>query len=332
MTRFQMTTVPFSVVLGLSLATLPAAAQPGGTHKTPRVQTASPKGAPKLALGGHGHGGQAVAPKTTGAKAPAKMTTGSSNKAATAKAPKKSTTGSSNRTAAVKAPKNTTGSARTATAAGANSGATGPSIGSSNASAGSNSSGGSATTLSKAQQQLTNNHRLRQKIESRLPAGSDAIACAAGFRNLGQFEAAVNASHNQGYSFEALKALMTGPEQLSLGQAKKRLSTSAGTPPAGANATNAGTPAGSSSSNAGTTTGATRPGAGTPSDSNATNARTPAGSSSSNAGTATGSNSTAAAAPGGSNNAGAGATTSRGTPSTGTNQAAKSKTRTPGGR
>jgi hypothetical protein len=299
MTRFQMTTVPFSVVLGLSLATLPAAAQPGGTHKTPRVQTASPKGAPKLALGGHGHGGQAVAPKTTGAKAPAKMTTGSSNKAATAKAPKKSTTGSSNRTAAVKAPKNTTGSARTATAAGANSGATGPSIGSSNASAGSNSSGGSATTLSKAQQQLTNNHRLRQKIESRLPAGSDAIACAAGFRNLGQFEAAVNASHNQGYSFEALKALMTGPEQLSLGQAKKRLSTSAGTPPAGANATNAGTPAGSSSSNAGT---------------------------------ATGSNSTAAAAPGGSNNAGAGATTSRGTPSTGTNQAAKSKTRTPGGR
>ena len=77
--------------------------------------------------------------------------------------------------------------------------------------------------LNKAQQQLTKNANLRAKVESRLPAGTDVMAAAADFRNLGQFMAAVNASFNQGYDFTALKALMTGPEGLSLGQAKQRL-------------------------------------------------------------------------------------------------------------
>jgi hypothetical protein len=77
--------------------------------------------------------------------------------------------------------------------------------------------------LNKAQQQLTKNTNLRLKLESRLPAGTDVIAAASGFRNLGQFVAAVNASSNQGFDFTALKTLMTGPEGLSLGQAKQRL-------------------------------------------------------------------------------------------------------------
>ncbi|HET8645229.1 MAG TPA: hypothetical protein VFO85_07055, partial [Vicinamibacteria bacterium] len=77
--------------------------------------------------------------------------------------------------------------------------------------------------LNRAQQQLQRNSNLREKVESRLPAGMDVMAAASDFRNLGQFMAAVNVSNNLGLDFLALKALMTGPEQLSLGQAIQRL-------------------------------------------------------------------------------------------------------------
>jgi hypothetical protein len=77
--------------------------------------------------------------------------------------------------------------------------------------------------MTKAQQKLANNPNLRAKLQSRLPPGTDIYAAAAGFSNFGQFVAAVNNSYNHNLSFEALKALMTGPEAMSLGQAKKQL-------------------------------------------------------------------------------------------------------------
>ncbi len=70
---------------------------------------------------------------------------------------------------------------------------------------------------------MANNPNLRAKLQSRLPPGTDIYAAAAGFSNFGQFVAAVNNSYNHNLSFEALKALMTGPEAMSLGQAKKQL-------------------------------------------------------------------------------------------------------------
>ena len=77
--------------------------------------------------------------------------------------------------------------------------------------------------LNKAQQLLLKNDNLRMKVQTRL-GGIDPIAAASGFRNLGQFVAAVNASYNNpAISFTALKTLMTGPEQMSLGQAMKQL-------------------------------------------------------------------------------------------------------------
>jgi hypothetical protein len=52
----------------------------------------------------------------------------------------------------------------------------------------------------------------------------DPILAASGFRNLGQFVAAVNASFNDPtIQFRALKALMTGDPPMSLGQAKQQL-------------------------------------------------------------------------------------------------------------
>ena len=75
------------------------------------------------------------------------------------------------------------------------------------------------TTMTKAQEKLAQNSNLRSRLQSRLPIGTDIQAAAAGFRNLGQFVAAVNVSHNLGISFDALKLRMTGPQAVSLGQA-----------------------------------------------------------------------------------------------------------------
>ena len=78
-------------------------------------------------------------------------------------------------------------------------------------------------TASKAQELLAKNTNLRTKLQSRLPAGTDINVAAAGFRNLGQFVAAVNVSNNLGIPFADLKAKMTGTTPVSLGQAIQQL-------------------------------------------------------------------------------------------------------------
>ncbi|HEX6739539.1 MAG TPA: hypothetical protein VF310_14770 [Vicinamibacteria bacterium] len=75
----------------------------------------------------------------------------------------------------------------------------------------------------KAQRHLEQNANLRNKLLARLPPNTDINAAASGFKNLGQFVAAVNVSHNHGIAFADLKALMTGDHPLSLGQALQQL-------------------------------------------------------------------------------------------------------------
>ena len=74
------------------------------------------------------------------------------------------------------------------------------------------------TTLTPVQQKLERNTNLAAKLESRLPAGTDLNTAAAGFRNLGQFVAAVNVSNNLGLDFTTLKTAMV-TDGKSLGQA-----------------------------------------------------------------------------------------------------------------
>lgn len=74
------------------------------------------------------------------------------------------------------------------------------------------------TTLSPAQQKLQRNTNLASKLQSRLPAGTDLTLASAGFRNLGQFVAAVNVSNNLGIPFWQLKTRMVD-RGMSLGQA-----------------------------------------------------------------------------------------------------------------
>lgn len=74
------------------------------------------------------------------------------------------------------------------------------------------------TTLTPVQQKLQQNTSLASKLQTRLPPGTDVNAAAAGFRNLGQFVAAVNVSNNLGLDFPTLKTAMV-TDGKSLGQA-----------------------------------------------------------------------------------------------------------------
>jgi hypothetical protein len=87
-------------------------------------------------------------------------------------------------------------------------------------------------------QKLSTKPQMLAKVERVLPGITDMNAATAGFKNYGQFVAAVNATQNQGVNFARLKALMTGINldgtptgrpTLSLGQAKKVLQTTAPT-------------------------------------------------------------------------------------------------------
>jgi hypothetical protein len=80
-----------------------------------------------------------------------------------------------------------------------------------------------------AGQLLTQNTKLASKLQSLLPAGTDLQTAAAGFKNLGQFVAAVHVSHNLGIPFDQLKAAMIGPPTQSLGKAIQQLQPSANT-------------------------------------------------------------------------------------------------------
>jgi hypothetical protein len=68
-------------------------------------------------------------------------------------------------------------------------------------------------------QLLAQNTKLSSKLQSLLPAGTNVQQAAQGFKNLGQFVAAVHVSHNLGIPFDQLKAKMIGPPTESLGKA-----------------------------------------------------------------------------------------------------------------
>lgn len=90
----------------------------------------------------------------------------------------------------------------------------------------SNATAGTTGTLSPVQQKLERNTNLARKLDGRLPSGMDVVDAAAGFRNLGQFVAAVNVSNNLGIPFSQLKSRMVD-DGLSLGQAIQDLRPSA---------------------------------------------------------------------------------------------------------
>jgi hypothetical protein len=84
----------------------------------------------------------------------------------------------------------------------------------------------STLTLTPVQEKLQKNTNLAAKVTSRLPAGTDLMLASAGFRNLGQFVAAVNVSNNLKIPFTELKTKMV-TDGLSLGQSIQALKPTA---------------------------------------------------------------------------------------------------------
>ncbi len=70
---------------------------------------------------------------------------------------------------------------------------------------------------------LTDNTHLSSRLQTMLPSGETTQSAAAGFKNTGQFVAAVHAANNLNIPFDQLKAKMTGTEKLSLGKSIKQL-------------------------------------------------------------------------------------------------------------
>lgn len=70
-------------------------------------------------------------------------------------------------------------------------------------------------------QQLENREQLSARLSQLLPAGTDLHAAAEGFKNMGQFVAAVHVSQNLGIAFSDLKTRMV--DGASLGAAIKAL-------------------------------------------------------------------------------------------------------------
>ena len=86
--------------------------------------------------------------------------------------------------------------------------------------AGTTNTAAEPTTLTPVQQKLQKNSNLADKLLSRMPEGTkmpDLLDAAVGFKNLGQFVAAVNVSNNLGLDFAELKTHMVD-EGKSLGQ------------------------------------------------------------------------------------------------------------------
>ena len=71
----------------------------------------------------------------------------------------------------------------------------------------------------KFEERIERNPTLRAKVESMLPRGTSLKTAASGFKNQGQFIAALHVSKNLNIPFNELKARMTGPNAMSLGQA-----------------------------------------------------------------------------------------------------------------
>jgi len=68
-------------------------------------------------------------------------------------------------------------------------------------------------------QRIAANPALVARLQPLLPSGMTIATAATGFKNLGQFIAALHVSHNLNIPFAQLKAEMTGSDHDTLGQA-----------------------------------------------------------------------------------------------------------------
>jgi hypothetical protein len=88
-------------------------------------------------------------------------------------------------------------------------------------------SGPKTTTLNPIALKISSHPQLTSKVSSLLPSGTTLNQASKGFKNQGQFIAALHVSKNLGIPFSKLKADMTGAKHLSLGQSIQDLKPTA---------------------------------------------------------------------------------------------------------
>jgi hypothetical protein len=175
--RLSRTAALFAAVAMITFAPLPSAAGQRGRAKAPKVS--APK-APKTRASG---------PKLSGPKAKPTQTVRTKSTGATTKSRKASATGQARKTGLNANGTSTTGTTTTPTTT---------------------THGNGWTPDNPVAQKLSTKAKLLEKVRTSLPPGSDLNAATAGFKNFGQFVAAVNVSNNLGIEFADLKASMTG--------------------------------------------------------------------------------------------------------------------------
>jgi hypothetical protein len=189
MTRTMISLFTAAVLVVASSVTVPAQGRKGST---PKPQHVTSKGTTT----------KASSPKTTKASSP-KTTKASSPKTTKASSPK-ATKASSPKATKASSPKTTNADAKSATkSARADAKATKTET---------------PMPLTRVQERLQKNTKLAERLEGRMPKGVDLMEAAEGFKNLGQFVAAVNVSSNLRLDFDKLKTAMVDDGR-SLGQA-----------------------------------------------------------------------------------------------------------------
>jgi hypothetical protein len=199
-----------TVVAAVFIATGPSFAGQGRGSGGPKTHPPKATGGTHTTVAkGPSPGGAAKAPKTKTTSASPKSGT------ATAKATGKptTTTASANKTA----PAKTTASAKKTEPVKTTASAKKSDLAKTTTSTSGTGTTPTTTRLTPVQQKLQQNTHLASKLETRLPKGTDLMTAAEGFRNLGQFVAAVNVSNNLGIDFVNLKTSMVD-DGLSLGQ------------------------------------------------------------------------------------------------------------------
>lgn len=258
--RWKIAVAATAVLFVLSSASLIGQGKGNGGSKGPKAQAPSTKpaqspkataptsakgpkapkaGAPTTTKSGHGKTtmtAKATAPKGKSDVAGSKtkstasgMTTAKNTKSAKAPDASGKTTKSKASTATAKNTKSssTTTASTSMAGSGMNESTDRRTDGTTSTSTDSGTTGSPDTVqLSAVQQKLQKNTNLASKLQSRLPAGTDLMTAADGFRNLGQFVAAVNVSNNLGIPFTDLKTKMVD-EHLSLGQSIQKLKPTA---------------------------------------------------------------------------------------------------------
>lgn len=219
----------------LAAAVAQAAPKPKTHISTPtaspapkRVKTSSPTTASSSASKT-----RKTSPSQTGSKGKKAPTTGTtSTTSGTHGKSKKTTAGSTTSAASTshgKSKKSATSS--TSTSSTSTSGTTGSDT-TGTGSSGGTSNGDTWTPNNPVALKLSTNPNQLSRVKASLPANTDLNAATAGFKNYGQFLAAVNVSNNLGISFTDLRAATTGTTltgqptgtaPVSLGQAIQKL-------------------------------------------------------------------------------------------------------------